>query len=297
MKLMLNLTRPRPHRLHQGVLILIVALAIAVGLNASVHGGEPADFESHTVTVDSLNIHYRTGGSGPVLLMMHGFTLTGDQWLSLADDFLDEYTVVIPDLPGHGGSSFFDGPFSFEATANIMFGLLDSLGVEQGYAMGHSAGAITLLHMAAAQSERIEAMALVGGALALGPEADAVFEVDTWESQDQAVKDFYRSLHPGGDEQAQRIFDMYNGLGENDEHVSLDALKNIKSKCLLIWGDDDRYFPLETVLPIYRTIPNAALWVLPELGHTPFWPEFGGSETAARFYPQVVKGYFSDTRN
>ena len=117
-----------------------------------------------TETVDGIELYYRTGGSGPPLVLLHGFTLTGEEW----DPFLGELgkhnTVILPDLPGMGRSSRPTGDFTHRETARLTFGLLDALGVGRVRGMGHSSGGIMLLHMALQQPDRMEAIVLVAGA-------------------------------------------------------------------------------------------------------------------------------------
>jgi haloacetate dehalogenase len=60
-----------------------------------------------TLEVESLELYYRTGGSGPPLLLLHGATLVGQQWDPFLDALGEHYTVIVPDLPGHGRSPDF----------------------------------------------------------------------------------------------------------------------------------------------------------------------------------------------
>jgi pimeloyl-ACP methyl ester carboxylesterase len=147
--------------------------------------------------------------------MLHGMTLTGEQWMPFAKNFADAHTVVVVDLPGHGGSSPFPEAFSFAETAELMHGLPDELGARQAYGIGHSAGGMTLLHMAAQQPQRIKAMVLVDAPHYLGEAARKIVLEDTWEKLDEGVQAWYRTLHPGGEEQAKRIYRQYNGFANN----------------------------------------------------------------------------------
>ncbi len=139
----------------------LAVLVVLLGPHALLAQSRAAQFREATSEVDSYTLHYRTSGSGPILLMLHGMTLTGEQWVPFAKDFTDSYTVVIVDLPGHGGSSPLPDAFSFEKSTKLMHGLLDELGAKQVYGIGHSAGGMTLLHMAIQQPERLKAMVIV----------------------------------------------------------------------------------------------------------------------------------------
>lgn len=271
----------------------LLALAMLLANGAVQAQQQTGEFRESTATVDGFTLHYRIGGSGPVLLMLHGFTLTGEQWAPFAKEFADSYTVVIADLPGHGGSSPMPGNFSFDKTAQLMHGLLDKLGAQQARGIGHSAGGITLLHMAAQQPQRLEAMVLVDAPHYLGPEVRQIAREDKWELLDPAVQEFYRNLHPGGQEQAELIFEQYNGLEHTGERITPEVLAILPVRTLLVWGDRDPAFPLEIPLEMYRALPNAALWVIPGQGHTPIWVEMGGDAGAAARFVEIAGDFLA----
>lgn len=254
----------------------------------------PAELRDAITKVESYKLHYRIGGSGPILVMLHGMTLTGEQWLPFAKDFTDSYTVVIADLPGHGGSSPQPNAFSFAKSAKLMHGLLDELGAERAYGIGHSAGGMILLHMAAQQPKRLKAMVLVDAPHYLGPEARKIAHEDTWGKLDPEVQEWYRTLHPGGQTQAENLFRQYNGFANSSEHVYPEVLKTLPVNTLIIWGDRDPAFPLETAMEMYRSLPNAALWVIPQQGHTPLWPDMGGDASAAATFARVAKEFLAN---
>jgi pimeloyl-ACP methyl ester carboxylesterase len=280
---------PRLKRLLPGLLVL---LAIAIAVPGSFASRESSEFSDHTAVVDGHKVHYLAGGQGPILLMLHGFTLTGEEWLPLAEEFLSRHTVILPDLPGHGSSSPLPGAFSFKETARLMHGLLDRLGADKAQGIGHSAGAMTLLHMAVERPQRLESLALVGGPTVLGPQARKIAREDKFELMDLQRQEFYWRLHPGGKPQVDWIFRQYNGLADNQEGIPMEVLTGLSVKTLIIWGDRDEYFPLSVPLEMYRALPHAALWVVPGQGHMPLWESFGGSAAAARMFPAIVDEFF-----
>ena len=62
-------------------------------------------FESHTVETGSANLYCRTGGSGPPLLLLHGYPQSHVMWHTISPGLADRFHLVIPDLPGYGRSS------------------------------------------------------------------------------------------------------------------------------------------------------------------------------------------------
>jgi len=65
----------------------------------------PRSFRTQNIKTDGAVIHVRVGGSGPAVLMLHGFGDTGDMWAPLAAMLVGDHTVVAPDLRGMGLSS------------------------------------------------------------------------------------------------------------------------------------------------------------------------------------------------
>lgn len=274
----------------------LAILAVLLVPDASLAQSQKAEFRDATSKVDSYKLHYRIAGSGPILLMLHGMTLTGEQWAPFAKDFTDSYTVVIADLPGHGGSSPLPGAFSFAKSAKLMHGLLDQLGAKQAFGIGHSAGGMTLLHMAAQQPKRLKAMVLVDAPPYIGPEARKIVRKDTWEKLDPKVQEWYLKLHPGGQKQVVNIYRQYNGFAEASEYIAPEVLKTLSVNTLIIWGDRDPAFPLEIPMEMYRSLPNAALWVIPQQGHTPLWVDMGGDTKAAVAFGKIAKDFLAQEK-
>ncbi|MEO8538413.1 MAG: alpha/beta fold hydrolase, partial [bacterium] len=61
-------------------------------------------FESRDIATPSGSVHLRVGGSGPVLLLLHGYPETHVMWHAVAPALAERFTVVCPDLPGYGDS-------------------------------------------------------------------------------------------------------------------------------------------------------------------------------------------------
>lgn len=274
-------------------LFLVAVWAVfPVRSSAIAQDAEP-QFQEADANINGHTLHYRIAGKGPVLLLLHGFTLTGRQWVPLAGHFTKAYTTVIPDLPGHGGSSLVPGAFSFSKTAELMNGLLDKLGAQRACGMGHSAGGMTLLHMAAQRPGRLDAMILVGGPHHIGPDLRNKTREETWENQEPAVQEWYLKMHPGGQEQVAYLFGQFLGLADNQERVPPEVLGTIQTRTLIIWGDRDPYFPLEMPLELYRALPHAALWVVPEQGHSPLWVDMEGSAQAAACFLKIAADFLA----
>jgi pimeloyl-ACP methyl ester carboxylesterase len=100
-----------------------------------------SEFEAvHHVTLHGHRVSYRTAGSGPVVLLVHGIAGTSEQWANVAPVLAEEYTVVAPDLLGHGQSAKPVGDYSLGAYAVSLRDLLVVLDHRRATIVGHSLG-------------------------------------------------------------------------------------------------------------------------------------------------------------
>ena len=105
-------------------------------------------------------------GSGPPLLLVHGTGGATHSWRDLAPRLASRFTVIAPDLPGHG---FTTAPrtdlLSLDGVAAELGALLDVLGVHPAVGVGHGAGLAVLLRLAYTRGEPFQAMVGINGAL------------------------------------------------------------------------------------------------------------------------------------
>lgn len=244
-------------------------------------------------------IHYRIGGTGPPLLLLHGFTLTGNQWDPFVSELIQHYNVIIPDLPSHGGSDIPKRGFTYEGASKTMLEFLRLLKVNNVKAIGHSAGAITLLNMVVRDQNLIESMILVSGGHRLGKNGRKLLMEERFEDLDNDLQEFYLSIHPGGQKQLTAIFDAENKMAKefpttsDSAPLSTEVLSTITIPTFLIWGDRDIYFPIDVAVELYQSLPNAQLWVLPGQDHVPIWPEWGGDSDAAARFVSIAHQFFT----
>jgi pimeloyl-ACP methyl ester carboxylesterase len=274
---------------------VVVVLAMLVG-NGGLRALTSAEFRSESAEVNGIRLHYRIGGSGPAVLLLHGFSGAGVWWDSVMDDFAASHTTIVPDLPMHGRSEGRDGPYRYADVAKDLYGLLDHLGIKRTRGVGYSAGGEVLLHMAIDQPQRIEAMSLVAAAHEI-PEAGITMMRKFPEVEDcpEAYRDYWLQVHPGGEPQVRSLLKAMRPLADIPGNmVGEDALARIEAPTLLIVGDRDPFVPLEIVLQMLRALPEAELWVVPGQEHLPLWPAWGGSPAAGETFPGVVVDFFQE---
>ncbi len=110
---------------------------------------------------------YRYGPSRPAqILAVHGLTGHGRRWETLASEHLPEFSVLAPDLIGHGRSTW-AAPWTVEANVAALAALLDAEGGGPVLVVGHSFGGAVALSLAAARPELVSGLVLLDPAVAL----------------------------------------------------------------------------------------------------------------------------------
>jgi pimeloyl-ACP methyl ester carboxylesterase len=92
--------------------------------------------------------YYRTGGSKPPLVLIHGISDDGLCWTPVAEALEGDYDVIMVDLRGHGKSEAPDDGYDYKTMATEVAGLIPALGLGKPVVMGHSLGAMTTLTIA-----------------------------------------------------------------------------------------------------------------------------------------------------
>jgi pimeloyl-ACP methyl ester carboxylesterase len=250
-----------------------------------------------TVHLNGVDLFYRIGGSGPPLLLIHGFTSVGHFWDDLLDDFGQHYTVIVPDLRGHGRSTNPAAEFTYREAARDIFGLLDHLSIKRVKGVGFSAGGCTLLRMAAQRPDRVEAMVLIAPAhrLTLGAR-EALRTLPRLEELPERDRKFYQQFHPGGESQTRSLLAQARAFADNYDDFSYtpERLATIAVRTFLVWGDRDDTAPVHLALELYQALPDAALWVIPGQGHDAVWKDWGGSEWAAELFPTLALEFLAE---
>jgi len=106
-------------------------------------------------------LSYRTGGRGPVLVLIHGITNSAASWEPVLAQLAMRFTVIAPDLLGHGESAKPRGDYSLGANASLMRDLMVALGHERATVVGHSLGGGIAMQMAYQFPKRVERLVLV----------------------------------------------------------------------------------------------------------------------------------------
>jgi pimeloyl-ACP methyl ester carboxylesterase len=130
----------------------------------------PPDFRTRDILSNGTTIHVRAGGTGPAVLLLHGYAETGDMWAPMAVDLASDHTVVVPDLRGMGRSAKPSSGFDKKTQAADMVGVLDQLGIDRADLVTHDIGNMVGYAFAALHPTRVTRFALIDAPLpGIGP--------------------------------------------------------------------------------------------------------------------------------
>ncbi|MGD0882670.1 MAG: alpha/beta fold hydrolase, partial [Acidimicrobiales bacterium] len=162
-------------------------------------------FELRHVTIHGHDVGYRMEGSGPVLLLIHGIAGSSRAWRAVMPTLAKRFTVIAPDLIGHGESAKPVGDYSLGAYASGMRDLLGALGVERASVVGQSFGGGVALQLAYQHPECCERLVLVdsGG---LGREVSWMLRLMTLPGSEYVMPVLFpRFVRSTGDEVSRRL--------------------------------------------------------------------------------------------
>jgi pimeloyl-ACP methyl ester carboxylesterase len=239
-----------------------------------------------TVEVDGLQIAYERVGSGPALVLLHGYVGDGaTTWRQQLDGLSDEFTVVAWDAPGAGRSTDPPERFGLDAYADSLAGFLEKLGLDSAHVAGLSFGSILALALQRRHSARSSALILAsayaGWAGSLPPDvaeqrlrqARALAD-DTPEAFVDALLPtmFSKPMPPGTLDDFRVSMQAFHPRGfwamaEASAGDVRDVLPQIEVPTLLVYGDRDGRAPLTVAETLHAAIPGSKLVVLPDAGH------------------------------
>ena len=310
-----------------GALLLVVLLVPFLVPIPELQGTKPvaelADPESLFVTVDGLDVHYKTQGHGqPALLLLHGFASSVFSWREVMAPFARIGTVVAFDRPSSGlterpleGEWEGTNPYSREAQADLTVALMDSLGIDEAVLVGNSAGGTIAALTALRHPQRVAALILVdpaiyeeGGAPSwllpilrsppirrIGPLVARMIRSQgqrllgmAWHDPAPITDEVKRGYEAGflADNWDKALWELTLASRPLDLP---DRLRELTLPTLVITGDDDRIVPTELSVRLAAELPNAKLAVLENCGHVP-------QEECPREFLEVVEEFLSGLR-
>ena len=259
------------------------------------------DFPVEYVSIHGHRVGYRRGGSGPVLLLLHGIAGSSQTWIPAMELLQEHYTVVAPDFLGHGRSAKPTGDYSLGNFASMMRDLLQVLGIDRATIVGQSFGGGVAMQFAYQFPERCERLVLVdaGG---LGREVSWILRLVTLPAAEYVMPVLFPSFVRGwGDAVARFAFDRgfrnapaveiwrsYRSLTDAEGRMAfVRTMRSVidpsgqtvsardrlylaeQMPTLIVWGADDKIIPLSHAYQALEAMPHSRLEVMPGVGHFP----------------------------
>lgn len=246
---------------------------------------------------------YRMAGRGPALLFIHGIGDDSSTWLDVLAALSGEFTVIAPDLLGHGESAKPRADYSVAAYACGMRDLLSVLDIDKVTVVGHSLGGGVAMQFAYQFPERCERLVLVGSGgigpgvhpllrLATAPGAGFLLPIAGSAPVRLGLRAFRGILRETGGfglgQDLDYVLGKYVRLAEEKTRQAfLRTLRavvdwrgqvvNMLDRCyltagiptLLVWGTDDHVVPSEHAVVAHLAMPGSGLVIFEGAGHFP----------------------------
>lgn len=276
-----------------------------------------------TVTLDGVNLHYIQVGQGPVVLLLHGLGASLVTWSQNIQPLAESgFTVIAPDLPGHGDSDKPD-TLSYDPLAGteLIGQFLDGLGVERASVVGNSAGGLVGALFALDHPEAVERLVLVAsaglgrrvswllrlislpvlGEMIYGPWLNKRMGAARWIFHrpppflDELLTEMRRvRSFPGARQAALRsLRSSVNYRGLKEHLYILHRLHELMVPLLTVWGENDLIIPVSHARSVRHALPQSLVHTIPQCGH---WPHMEKAEEFNSLLNQFLAGALDGQR-
>jgi len=140
-------------------------LALLPAVTLAAIAPYPATFQTRMVQTNGTSLYVRYGGTGPAVVLLHGFGDTGDMWAPLAAALVRDHTVIVPDLRGMGLSAHPEVGYTKKNQALDVIGVMDALKVQRAALVTHDIGNMVGYPLAVQFPERISRWAVIDAPL------------------------------------------------------------------------------------------------------------------------------------
>src|SRR3954449_5973454 len=247
-------------------------------------------------------VRFRRAGWGPPVVLIHGVAGSAHTWGSVIEPLAEKYTVIAPDLIGHGESAKPRGDYSLGAFASGIRDLMQALAIERATIVGHSLGGGIAMQLAYQFPERCERLVLVSSG-GLGREVNLILRAATLPGSElvipllasQRVLDagswLGRLVGRAGVRAGSDLDELWRGLASLHDagarHAFVYTLRSIvdaggqrvsardrlymakEMPTLILWGESDRIIPVHHGAEAHEAMPGSSFETFAGAGHFP----------------------------
>ncbi|MBT8452566.1 MAG: alpha/beta fold hydrolase [Deltaproteobacteria bacterium] len=258
--------------------------------------------EQKEVIIHGKRLTYRLAGKGPLVLLIHGMAGSATTWKQVMPALSERFTVLAPDLFGHGESDKTKGDYSLGAMASVLRDLIIALGFKRATVVGQSYGGGIAMQLAYQYPERCERLVLVNAG-GLGTEVNPLLRMLTLPGSEAVllvacappvrrfvetfgrlalrkklegatvIPELWRSYSSLGNVEARRAFlrTLRAVIDPRGQAVSANDKLYLAAgmPTLIIWGEDDRVIPVEHAYAAHTVISGSWLEIIEDVGHYP----------------------------
>jgi pimeloyl-ACP methyl ester carboxylesterase len=253
-----------------------------------------AGLEERTAEIKGVYLRYFVGGTGPPLVLVHGLGGAASNWTELAPLLAKRHRLLVPDLPGHGGSSALPSVSGLEPYADRVALVAEREEMLPAPVVGHSLGGMVVLRLALRRPHDVTAIVLAGAAgLSIGNVFGRQLLSLFTAVRPGRIAARYRSLVARSDRLRRLVFGFVSVadpvaltneavegfLAAQLLHTDVDGawqalrlddprqeLEAIRCPVLVLWGAEDVQLPLDDAFEYTRRL-RAQLRVIPGCGH------------------------------
>ena len=265
---------------------------------------------------------YRVAGHGPPVVLIHGMLNSSSHWRTVALNLASEYTVIAPDLIGHGDSAAPRGDYSLGAHAASIRDLLAAIGVDRATIVGHSLGGGVAMQFFYQFPQRVERLVLISSG-GLGREVSPMLRTaalpgvsgllsltihprlltglralghrmrERGMGSGVYVEAIARALSPleNADARGAFLHTLRSVIDIHGQRVSAtDRLYLLESMpTMVVWGERDHTIPLEHGRRAHAAIPHSRFRTLPGAAHFPHLEDPDGLSALLRDFMRATE--------
>ncbi|MDA8640301.1 alpha/beta hydrolase [Flavobacteriaceae bacterium] len=255
---------------------------------------EYTDSNSHFMSVDGLEVHYKDEGSGTPIILLHGTSASLHTWDGWTKELTkNNYRVIRMDLPAFGitGANK-DNLYDLPSYSKFLTDFVNQLELDKFILAGNSLGGSISWHYTSSNPEKVQKLILLDPAgFPSKKERPLVFELAEIPILNQIlkhitpkslIKDNLEQVYFDDSKVTENLVDRYHQMilrkGSRAAFIEraklevqdyTELLYTIKSPTLIIWGEDDLWIPVEDGFKFKERMANSSLVIMKETGHVP----------------------------